>query len=502
MKKKALKRDAVVKDGAKKRKRSMVVILAATLAFNVILCGCGEKKGSGYDQGNSSDQVYKEIDLKSMHWENTVLVKEVSTFSKYKTSREEFEYNDLGWPIKMLSYQTDENGTEKLETYAMDYDGSGRLLLMKCWDKDQKILAWYECEYDDLGNVRIEKYKNANGSINKRYEYKYEYDEQGNVKEEKCFKFKGNKKKGYMCHYKTFDTGSLIQFAEYYDKKGKVSKRVEYNQGEITKWTEYDKKGKVDYCREVEFDAQGREVKETDTSKEKCEYDQYEYNDAGNLIKKTHYVNGELTRTVEWKYDAHNNLLKYEVIIEARDELEIQEMKQKRGKKYIELYEYDSAGNNTKIVGRRITDSYLNSELRNTKEESYSKEYEYDDQGNMIKKTYNENEKVKNITEHEYDDQGEKLKTRYFQYGYDGEIFQLSESTYDGKGHYIGNEKYEYHENGDMEKIESDKIELIEKPVMVNDNIRQNWLDGEIFRGPILLKLDCIDICEDKKDYD
>ena len=244
--------------------------LVIFIILSSILSGCNDQRT---DQENTSGQISKEIDLKSLHQEDTVLIKTWSS----GTYRDEYEYNDQGWPVKMLTYKIDDEGVEKLfQKYEVEYDGSGQQILMKYWDEDQNLAAWFECEYDSLGYFKIEKYKNANGSINQRYEYEYEYDEQGNVKTENCFRFKGNKKKGYMCHHFTYDPGNEIRLAEYYDKKGKVSKRIEYNQGEITKETEYDDQGNVVNCRELEFDSQGREVKKTETDKEKCKYEQSE----------------------------------------------------------------------------------------------------------------------------------------------------------------------------------------------------------------------------------
>ena len=186
----------------------------------------------------------------------------------------------------------------------------------------------------------------------------------------------------------------------YYNEKGKITEirnytqnfsypatrsTFEYNKnGDIIKYSTYQN-GYVSSYHTYEYDSDNTLIKSeyynTDETPEF--YTLYDYDEAGNLIRKTQksYSSGENNNVTEYQYDEANRLTKY--IVNDRTQ---------------EKYEYDESGRLTTHT-HYSSGSYVN---------STTYKYEYNEAGQVIKKSRyhkessRDEEKMELYTAYEY----------------------------------------------------------------------------------------------------
>ena len=220
----------------------------------------------------------------------------------------------------------------------------------------------YRYTHNDMGNL-TEKTEYYNGNICSRTEY--EYDADNNLKAENVY-----------------DSSNNILNCEVYDKKGNVIESKAYGGGEV-------------------YQCYG-----------------YEYDDAGNLIKKElQYGSSEGGPTVlKYEYDEIGNMVKC-----------MRGWNDTNGNFIIQTqegYEYDIARN----LLRKVNYYFGNSDLGIEPSEQRC-EYEYEDNGKLVREIcFDTSGNITNRNEAEYDDIGNKVKEIY--YDSDGNITKQIKYTY------------------------------------------------------------------------
>ncbi len=241
------------------------------------------------------------------------------------------------------------------------------------------------------------------------------------------------------------------------DKKILKKETLYYKNGTLGGWTEYDETGKIKkeifyqgaiYEDDYEYDDAGNLIKKTSTHSSIDGDEVYEvattknkYDDAGNLIKVLHYdMDGKLTGYKKNKYDDAGNLIK---------ESEYDSEKKLTGYR---KNKYDDAGN---LVKTAYCDSD-GSQMECTKNK-------YDDAGNLIKTSdYDSENNLTRYTKYKYDDTGNLIKISYYdsesnlttyrknKYDDTGNLVKTLE--YDSDGNIAHRAVYEYDEAGDLIK--------------------------------------------------
>ena len=181
--------------------------------------------------------------------------------------------------------------------------------------------------------------------------------------------------------------------------------------------TVYDQEGTVilQYKYMYEYDEAGNQVRETHFDDNKrIGYREQSYDEFGNCVEMRYYdASGTINGFTQYEYNAAGNITKSEYY--SGDELSI-----------AEVYEYDEFGNET----MRTVNSYSEGEV-------YSRRYmlyEYDVFGNQIKLTFFNEDTLEYIWE----------------YTYDSSKNLVLETSYDAEGNVIWWHGYDYDEAGNL----------------------------------------------------
>ena len=332
----------------------------------------------------------------------------------------EYKYDEVGHQLSELAYGSD-GIYRRIEC---KYDKNGEVIKRTCI-KDGEVTSHSEYCRDEWGNVTEERSLGKEWHDTYEYEYETiyvpscqytqavvvnkkeyhdgeltaetEYDKAGNETKHTCYKSDGSI---YVQDKYTYDNvGNLIVHesisGEYnsketyeYDAAGDMIGRREYFDDDLyRRWEyEYDAAGRVksdtvynadgDMCggkvHEYEYDEEGNVTSDVtsgfynpnmDINIRQVFYsDEYQYDKAGNMIKRISYITDDEYLMSEWEYDEKGRLLTeieyYDdgVSIRTKDE-----------------YEYDSDGKRIK----RIRMEYEKTEKEIT-------EYRYDEWGNLI----------------------------------------------------------------------------------------------------------------------
>ena len=449
MAKKGLRKGVAMKDSAKRSKSSMVVILVVVMALTASLSGCVENK--------------KTVQL---HEETVALTKSCTyTGDGITWHQNEYEYDDQGNATKIhrFTYEGDKYVEEHVEEY--EYDDMGRIVKYRGGEVqvENGDINWdtqYQAVYDGKGNIRKDRYENDKHSERAVYEY----DRHGVLRKIKIFEKYEDDKKEYLSTYEKYDSrGNIVKEKSYsdrnlswvrkykYDKQGNIIKEKYYYHGSLldpfvtTTEYKYDDLGNLKYKRIYNGDS--------DTGIE--DILEYEYDEQGNEIRETRFINGDARPVNEREYDDRGNITK----------------SVEYGWKGIEHgsdSEYDDRGNRTKYViyGENGTIKYVTeSEYDDCGNKVKNVELEYDENGTIVLRTeseyngrdwlpiksveYDKNGIVNN-SYMEYDSLGRAEK--YITYNADGNIIHLNEFSYDEKGYQTHTHAQGYDENGKITK--------------------------------------------------
>ena len=293
-----------------------------------------------------------------MFVQTQVVIGNVNDDGTKTSSRYVYEWKEDS--VLWLRYNSDGSKSVYNEFF---FNSAGNMIKRTDFGFSDNVTGKIVCEEDKNGNIISEKtfYGKDLNCI-----HKYEYDSQGN-----------NIKSTY------YNSENLLCSQNEYDSKGNTTKSIEYNtDGSIARIYTYDKHENL--ISAVEY--QSNEKKETIFKNE------YEYDEAGNMIKETNYdENGKLSGWSQYEYDGEN-LLK-ESKYHGEGDLYSEEK-----------YEYDSKNNLIKEIGNY----YYNGHVKMVYE------CEYDEKSNIIKKVYHYNDKLDSITEYKYDEYGNLIKVESF----------------------------------------------------------------------------------------
>lgn len=198
----------------------------------------------------------------------------------------EYEYDETG---KLLSESRD-----GFISASYEYNDEGQLILINAGNQTQY-------EYDEAGNLIKETYSNADEPLYKKYGgiiYVYEYDTAGNIIRETLndMSLTSEGRGSIIIEREYDDAGNLISVNRYESENGNVQ---------------------LTYGSVYEYDENNRWIKEINTSyvtyegprdepyiyEIVCRYEE-EYDEAGNLIKISTYVDDFLDNYIEYEYTA------------------------------------------------------------------------------------------------------------------------------------------------------------------------------------------------------
>lgn len=297
---------------------------------------------------------------------------------------------------------------------------------------DNANVTKIEYRYDENQNVIAHDLFYADGTVKSDYTT-YRYDDDNNLLEysygthREEYTYDGDKQ-----HQSIFEEGNLVK-EKTLDVDGSLLEEILYDNGEIYIHYVYDEDENILYKQDYE-----------DTVK-------YEYDDAGKLVKETHYENDQLTETVEHIYDANGRRTKTNYYNPKGE---------KRG--YWENYHYNEKDELVKLEYY----SYYGEKL------TYN-EYTYDEDHNMLSNLfYYEGEPV-HFHYYTYDDQGEQISYKFISFG---NVETHWETISEEKGEFRSVECVVYDEN---EKVASRYVSLYD----LNDNCVESKkynADGEL----------------------
>lgn len=273
------------------KKKIVSLLLCMSMAASM-LAGCGSKTvDATNDKAQSSES--KEVVEKS-------LLKKCTSYDSYgMQSYDEYEYDSQGNKIKETRYKPDGSVLE-----CREYNSYGNIIK---WTLSNKITEW-EYEYDNQGNKIKECVKDTEGNMQEGYKYKY--DSHGNMTEATIFR-------------KDWSDPDPItrEYVYEYDSQGNMKKKTYYNgSGSVDYIEEYDSHGNLikrteeDSVYEYEYDSHNNKIKETDYYKgSMASFAEYEYDSYGNPKKMIRYHSDgsvESTDEFEIEYDAKGNKIK------------------------------------------------------------------------------------------------------------------------------------------------------------------------------------------------
>ena len=330
---------------------------------------------------------------------------------------------------------SDESSTEELVN-----EKKYLLTKMNLYSGDKLLEAEYY-EYDEYGNeIRYEKtaysyYDFGDYWWRQTRTSEYTYDDLDRIINKVCIQYvqdvyaeEATVSEGYESRYVYDEYGGQIEYSEkYYDTYQKIwidnysiKNDIEYNDnGFMTKNASVNKDGSVTSWTEWEYNEAGELIRETYYKDETVFYwTEWEYNEAGVLLKEIDYNdNGEVTTYSI--YDDDGNLIEtrregvfgyynyinkvYDLmgncIEEINSELVIETNEKTFESKYIRRY--DSNGN---MINEEL---YVGDENRL----SSKIEYEYDGNENLAKKmSYDEDGSLRFVYSYHYDNAGNIIK--------------------------------------------------------------------------------------------
>ena len=157
----------------------------------------------------------------------------------------EKEYDSAGNETKWIEYRYDGSVWKRTE---YEYDSAGNMIKDIAHEPHNDFEYMYEYEYDDAGNQTKEFYY-TNGNID--YWVEYEYDDKGRQTGGTMYYASGSiwyieneydsrGKKTKIKITSSNDTEWAWEFEWEYDNMGNLTKYMEYRQGEIYIWREYE----------------------------------------------------------------------------------------------------------------------------------------------------------------------------------------------------------------------------------------------------------------------
>lgn len=249
----------------------------------------------------------------------------------------------------------EDNGNTEGNSVVKDEEIEYRKRQIDVYDSEDVLCAVFTYEYDIKGNLIVEDQKKItdNGGMNRSIEY--EYDENGN-----CTAIRNYSK--------------------------------DYNTEMVTTYG---------------YDAENRRKKKTEITPNSSSYSIFEYDNNGDVVKESAYIDDELSFWDEYVYDEDHNVLKSDFYF-PNDEGEFRVLT-------ITYYSYD----NGNLIKKEAT-SY-NDEGNVHLNEIYM--YEYDEFGNITREEKYTNDSIDYSSEwkYEYDENGNVLVVKsYGSNGYSG----------------------------------------------------------------------------------
>jgi len=225
-----------------------------------------------------------------MKTKSLVILTFILCFHSYGQKNDLFKLNLKGniKNIRETYYQINKNDAKIQDTsidfsYLNTFDKQGNKKEDLKYDAEGKMDKKYEYIYDKLGRRIIQDQYNSDGKLNRKLTYKY--DEKGNITEDNSYTSEGKLEKKYTYQY---DAKGNVTEDKSFDSENKFRKKYTYS---------YDASGnKIENNR---YNAEGMPDKRVI----------YKYDDKGNVIEEIQTANdGEKTVYVyEYKYDIRQN---------------------------------------------------------------------------------------------------------------------------------------------------------------------------------------------------
>lgn len=305
------------------RKKILSVILTGIMV-SVMLSGCGSTTDAGE---NAAEPAEEQTETEEPEEESEEIVEgeetEPEIITVYlpvkeagskedgsSTGYNEREYDDYGNRIKCTYYNSD-GSLDSAEEAEYEYDNVGRVLKKTTYrsneDGEKYVYGETECEYNKgkLLKSSTTTYEHDEEDIElagyTHYVYEREYDDKGNIV------------KTVFTLYLTDGSEEKVEDTYEYDAEGREIKCIMIGSAGWKSIAEY------------EYDENGSKIldRETTTYKSGIEENyetkwiyEYEYNEAGNIVKKAYFIEGNTSKKFEEEYDANGNMIKHSLILD------------------------------------------------------------------------------------------------------------------------------------------------------------------------------------------
>lgn len=193
-------------------------------------------------------------------------------------------YNEKGERKESYDYAEDRSIEEKTEFV---YNDDGLIVKENCFNSEGKIIRAVILKYNEAGEEVERSTYDENGNLDRKEVTNY--NENGKIAEKKTYKSDGSLESRFTCDYN--QKGDMT--FKYYNEDGELTLENNYI---------YDENGNT-----VQENSASTGAYLNYTSKQLISYD-----DFGEVIKRTSYVNGDLKSetTYEFEFDQNKNWVK------------------------------------------------------------------------------------------------------------------------------------------------------------------------------------------------
>ncbi len=347
------------------------------------------------------------------------------------------EIGDYKEALDVLEDGVRDTQSEKLTAKMEEINNNQMILSKQVVDKKTGTSVVYE--YNEKGLETKVTYFDENGSATKIMVR--EYDEEGNVSEYR--RYDGTDELlGSIIYEWTLTDGKKqcnITYLTYAEgTEYVVAQEITDEKNKPITFTEYNEDGFINVLKQYEYDEAGNLLKEMSVTDEETLVNQYAYtyDDAGNMVesvsfydeetpklRNTYDVKGNIIESIEYDeagetvctetstYDENDNLLTYVIVSDEYN--------------YHTTFTYND---NNEAIECVLVDDMTGDEMITVC--NISKE------GNMT---------IKETIEY-YNGEEANSQTEYFEYDEEGRL--LNNATYDKDGNFVSGEIYEYDEKG------------------------------------------------------
>ena len=445
----------------KKRKkigRLIIGIVAVALLVPVVLCVIGAipipaaihnifvpqtipEALQEYEEAGTLERIYENGRLTGY---------QVKTYANDGTLDETLTFDAAGNPVRKEGYYSD--GTL---AYYVEYGPNG-YTSVEDYNEDGSLFSCYKVEYDSNGNQSKTEWYGSDGTL--LGYVLYEYDSDGNETKEEYYDSDGK-----LNYYAVpNDSGEMVVYnpdGTLFDYDNDQESQTNSDDSRETREDYYDENGELRQYALFQYDEEGNviEVRRYDKADTLVWSSMYSYNSEGNLSECTVYDKFDnILLSLTYTYDSSGNLIEQISDITSKDgncthylyyqyeyddagNIVKEEEGDLEGAFVRNLCSYDDTGNMTKL------ESYFKYDFEGEWEPARYNVYSFDAAGNRVRKEYYEDGELIRYTVNEFDQQGNTVTSKV--YNADGTLNTNSLYKYNGDHYTV---EYQYGQNSEL----------------------------------------------------